>query len=207
MLAIINNGTGNLNAFLNIYQRNNISAQIANTASELSKAKKLILPGVGSFDETIKSLNASGMRDKLDYLVKEKLVPILGVCVGLQIMAKSSDEGKLPGLGWIDAKVEKITSKNINSSEKAQLPIPHLGWNKIEKEKDSNLFSDINDYYFYFLHSYCIKNIEEHFALSKTFYGERFISSINKNNIYGVQFHPEKSHKSGERFLLNFANF
>ena len=206
MITIVNNGTGNLDAFLNIYQRNNIKARIANNVSDLSDATKLILPGVGSFDKSMENLNKSGMRKSLDYLVKNKLIPVLGVCVGLQIMAKSSEEGEMDGLGWIDAKVEKITLQKSDHSIQSNIPIPHLGWNKIYKTKESYLFQDIEDYYFYFLHSYCIKNINTSVSLSLTTYSDKFISSINNKNIYGVQFHPEKSHKSGEKILLNFAN-
>lgn len=206
MLTIVNNGTGNLDAFVNIYERNNIHINIANSANELSDANKLILPGVSSFDKSMDSLNKSGMRNCLDYLVIEKEVPILGVCVGLQIMANSSDEGKETGLGWIDARVEKINFKNKNFKSKDFLPVPHLGWNKVLLKKESSLFDGINDFYFYFLHSYSINYLERSLTLTETFYGKNFISSIHFNNIYGVQFHPEKSHKSGEKLLLNFAN-
>ena len=206
MLTIVNNGTGNLNAFVNIYERNNIPIKIANSPNELSEANKLILPGVSSFDKSMESLNKSGMRKCLDYLVLEKNLPILGVCVGLQIMAKSSEEGKQYGLGWIDARVEKINFKNLNYTAKEFLPVPHLGWNKVFIKKKSSLFDKINDYFFYFLHSYYINNLETSSTLTQTLYGKNFISSINIKNIYGVQFHPEKSHKSGEKLLLNFAN-
>ncbi len=206
MLTLVNNGTGNLDAFVNIYKRNNIPIKIANSANELSDANKLILPGVSSFDKSLESLNKSGMRNCLDYLVLEKEVPILGVCVGLQIMAKSSHEGKLPGLGWIDGRVEKINYKIMDLRSKDFLPVPHLGWNKVFLKKESYLFDKIEDLYFYFLHSYCIYDLETSLTLTQTFYGKNFISSIHIKNIYGVQFHPEKSHKSGEKLLLNFAN-
>ena len=202
MISIIDYGLGNILAFQNIYKKLNIPVNIINNQNEIKKAKKLILPGVGSFDWAIKSLKDTGMLPTLNQAVLTVNIPILGVCVGMQIMSNESEEGNLPGLGWIEGKVKKFDISKI--PEKPF--IPHMGWNKIFKYEENSIFDGIdNDLGFYFVHSYFFECENKNNQLSSTFYGIEFSSSVNKNNIYGTQFHPEKSHSNGVKLLYNFA--
>jgi len=202
VITIINYGSGNISAIGNIYDRLNIPFKIANEASQVKDAKKIILPGVGAFDETISMLDESGFRSILDKRVLEDGVLVLGICVGMQILAKKSAEGKLPGLGWINGEVKKIDKSLLTEKPK----VPHLGWNSIQVMKENKVFENINaDDGFYFLHSFYFECFDEKDVLSKTSYGKDFASSVNHKNIYGVQFHPEKSHHNGISLLENFA--
>jgi len=201
MISIVDYGSGNIRAIGNIYDRAKIEYNVVSTATELSKAKKIILPGVGAFDETIEKLNSSGLKAILDKKVLEEMTPILGICVGMQIMANSSDEGVQNGLGWIPGKV-KLFDTSILQKPK----IPHLGWNTVDIIKDTGLLRSIDsEQGFYFIHSYYYEVENESDILTKTFYGDNFTSSINRDNIYGTQFHPEKSHSNGMKVLINFA--
>jgi glutamine amidotransferase len=196
----VNYGSGNLLAFRNIYSRLNIPVQVASTRHDLSRAEKLILPGVGAFDWAMTRLNESGLRERLDELVLDRKVPVLGVCVGMQMMAKSSEEGELLGLNWIPGDVRKLDE----SIFKTKTRLPHMGWNEAAP-KSHPLFSDIENPQFYFLHSYCFNSESTENILAVTEYGTRFPSAVYRNNIYGVQFHPEKSHHWGIQLLRNFA--
>lgn len=203
MITIINYGSGNIRAIANIYERLNIPFKIANSPDAVTGAEKIILPGVGAFDETISMLDASGFRSVLDHEVLINQIPVLGICVGMQILAKKSEEGSLHGLGWIDGEVRKIDKALLKSKPK----IPHLGWNSINVTKKSVLFEEVDEEQgFYFLHSYYFECADHKDIMSTTSYGKNFASSVNHKNIYGVQFHPEKSHHNGVNLLKNFAN-
>jgi glutamine amidotransferase len=202
MITIINYGSGNIKAIGNIYERLRIPFRVANNPEEIKDSEKILLPGVGAFDETISMLDDSGFRTILDYEVLINKVPVLGICVGMQVLAKKSEEGRLSGLGWIDGEVKKIDKSTLLHKPK----LPHLGWNSIDIKKDSLLFKDINmEDGFYFLHSYFFQCNSEENILATTCYGTEFASVVNKDHIYGVQFHPEKSHQNGIQLLRNFA--
>ena len=194
-VCIVDYGMGNIKAFKNIYDKLNVKAEITSKKEQFIDATHLILPGVGAFDWAISKLNDSGLRETLDMLVLEKKIPILGVCVGMQIMATQSEEGSLSGLNWIKGKVLKL-DKNII--------LPHMGWNNVKPLIKSDLFKDIENLEFYFLHSYYFKTDESNHALTTSQYGNIFTSTICNNNIFGTQFHPEKSHKNGIKVLENF---
>lgn len=199
MISIVDYGLGNVMAFANIYKNLNIPVEVVSSASKLISAKRILLPGVGSFDWAMTKLNESGMRKTLDNLVLDKKVPIIGICVGMQMMANNSDEGDMEGLGWIDAKVRRM-----DDSDGAFLP--HMGWNNASCVKKHALFNNLNnDARFYFLHSYIFEQSNETHVLTKTSYNSSFTSSISSNNILGVQFHPEKSHHWGVQLLKNFS--
>lgn len=203
MITIINYGSGNISAIGNIYDRLRIPFKIAYQPEDVIGAEKIILPGVGAFDETISMLDRSGFRMVLDQEVLNKKIPVLGICVGMQILGKSSEEGVLPGLGWINGVVRKIDKSLIPHKPK----IPHLGWNAVKIAKQNSLYKNVDqEKGFYFLHSYYFDCTNGDDVLSTTLYGKQFASSINNNNIYGVQFHPEKSHQNGVSLLQNFAN-
>lgn len=202
MIRIVDYGLGNILAFLNVYKRLNIPVAVARNAEELQGAEKLILPGVGSFDHAMELLQRSGMRESLDDLVLNRGIPVLGVCVGMQIMAERSEEGVLPGLGWIRASVRKLRG----AEGKSLLQLPHMGWNDVVPLASSGLFTGLDhDVRFYFLHSYYFDCESSGTALAETDYGLRFACAVHLRNIYGVQFHPEKSHQYGNRLLQNFS--
>ena len=203
MITILDYGSGNINAIKNIYERLNIPFEFAATKEQLQGADHILLPGVGAFDETIFTLMAKGYLEVLNKKVLDEKVPLLGICVGMQMLADSSEEGKLNGLGWIHGKVKKFDKNLIPGKPK----IPHLGWNSIESMQECLLFKDIDpEVGFYFVHSYYYECADESNVVCKTQYGKSFHSAINNENIYGVQFHPEKSHDNGIQLLRNFAN-
>ena len=202
MIGIINYGLGNIKAIGNVFEKNGLEYEFIDNQSNLKKASKLILPGVGSFDYAMQCLNSSKLRETIEYLVFNKSIPILGICVGMQILAESSEEGVMKGLGWIDGAILSFNNfQNIDSP----LPLPHIGWNNVKQVKNNLLFDGLNNPEFYFLHSYFFKELSEEVVLSKTNYIFDYTSSFVKDNIFGVQFHPEKSHENGEQLLLNFT--
>ena len=203
MITILDYGSGNINALKNIYDRLNISIEFAKTKEQILSADHIILPGVGAFDETVSTLHENGFIDVFNKKVLDEKVPILGICVGMQMLAHSSEEGILKGLSWIPGKVRKF---DINMIPDKPM-IPHLGWNSIEITRDCPLFKEIDpEIGFYFVHSYYFDCDDETNAICKTQYGKVFHSAVNRENIYGVQFHPEKSHDNGIQLLKNFAN-
>ena len=202
MIKIIDYGLGNISAFLNVYRRLNIDASVARNAEDLRGAEKLILPGVGAFDQAMAMLNQSGMRQPLDELVMEKKIPVLGICVGMQILATSSDEGQAEGLGWIDGQVQ-----GFKALGHADLILPHMGWNDVAPSPKARLFAGtVTDWRFYFLHSYYFHCNRPADAVAMSRYGVDFCCAVHSKNIYGVQFHPEKSHHFGMQLLQNFAD-
>ena len=202
MITIIDYGLGNIRAFVNVYERLNIKTRVAHSADDLKAASKIILPGVGAFDHAMSQLNQSGMRKELEKQVFINKVPVIGICVGMQILAKSSDEGILPGLGWIDGIVKIFDASKINYKTR----LPHMGWNTIRPVNDNPLMLGFNaESRFYFLHSYYFVCNNAENVISTTEYGITYASAINRENIFGIQFHPEKSHSNGIQLLHNFA--
>jgi glutamine amidotransferase len=202
MITLIDYGVGNIFAFQNVYKRLDIPTKIAKTVQDLEDVNKLILPGVGSFDYAMAQLNASGMRNRLDELVLEKKVPVIGICVGMQMMGNRSDEGNLEGLKWIDSEILKFDEKLVQHRTK----LPHMGWNDVKPIVDNPLFAGLEkDAIFYFLHSFYFKCNCQTDCIAISDYGIPFSSAVNHENIYGIQFHPEKSHQNGEKLLNNFA--
>ncbi len=199
-VTLVGYGLGNIQAFANIYHRLNISVVIASNADQLLGAEKLILPGVGAFDCAMARLNESGMRARLDELVLHQKIPVLGVCVGMQMMANRSEEGEIPGLGWIDAEVVRFQLAQVSHA-----PLPHMGWNDVNFLREDPLFVGISSPRFYFLHSYHFLAHHDSQILATTDYGHSFTSIASSSHIYGVQFHPEKSHDWGVQLLKNFA--
>ncbi|WP_256822461.1 MULTISPECIES: imidazole glycerol phosphate synthase subunit HisH [unclassified Pseudomonas] len=202
MITIIDYGLGNIQAFVNVYKRLHIPVVVARSAQELQGASKLILPGVGAFDHAMERLNASGMRETLDELVLVKKVPVVGICVGMQILADGSDEGELPGLGWVSGRVRHFRS--VPGLER--LSLPHMGWNDVEPMSSNPLFKGFEEEArFYFLHSFYFECAQPSHAAARASYGLDFSCAVAVDNVYGVQFHPEKSHHFGVGLLKNFA--
>ncbi|OGC08494.1 imidazole glycerol phosphate synthase, glutamine amidotransferase subunit [candidate division WOR-1 bacterium RIFOXYA2_FULL_36_21] len=202
MIVIIDYGMGNLGSILNMLKKIGVEAQISSDLSVIAKASKFIFPGVGSFDNGMRKIKQLGLIEILEEKVLKEKSPILGICLGMQLFTKKSEEGELPGLGWIDAETVRFNLKDHDQN----LKIPHMGWNQIVPQKKSLLFSEMfSDPKFYFVHSYHLICNDISAELTKTFYGYDFVSSVQKENIYGVQFHPEKSHKFGMKLLRNFV--
>jgi glutamine amidotransferase len=202
MIKVIDYGLGNIGAFLNVYRRMNVSAGIAKEVADLRDATKIILPGVGAFDRAVALLDASGMREALTQRVFEDKIPILGVCVGMQILARGSDEGVQGGLGWVPGHVRSF--KSVHNEQ--NLPLPHMGWNDVAPSDGMRLFSGLErEARFYFLHSYFFQCDTEESVIATSRYGVDFSCAVQWENVYGVQFHPEKSHHYGATLLKNFA--
>lgn len=202
MITLIGYGLGNIKAFKTVYTRLNIPVTVATKPEELEKATKIILPGVGSFDYAMNLLSRSGLREALDEAVVHRKVPILGVCVGMQMMADSSEEGKLPGLGWIKGTVKRFDESKLEQ----KTHLPHMGWNDVYPDGDSPLFNGLSQgARFYFLHSYYVEPAQPGDSIAESEYGIRFSCAVNSGNVYGAQFHPEKSHHFGLALLKNFS--
>jgi glutamine amidotransferase len=201
LIGIVDYGLGNVQAFANIYRRLGVDASPVQTPSELLHADRLVLPGVGAFDWAMTRLKESGMLPALNQRVLGDGVPVLGVCVGMQMMARRSEEGVLPGLAWIDADVRKFDSQQFDQ----RTHLPHMGWNRAIPVRADPLFDGLDAPEFYFLHSYFVVPDQEDLVLARTDYGSRFTSAIRRRNIYATQFHPEKSHQWGIRLLKNFS--
>jgi glutamine amidotransferase len=205
LISIVDYGVGNLGSVINMLKHLSIEAEIISTAAQIKKADKIILPGVGSWDNGVSKLIESGLIEALDERVILDKIPVLGICLGMQILLDSSEEGELSGLGWISGKVRKFdfSPKQI---EQQKLRIPHMGWNIVNNKKVATLTPlSKEEIRYYFVHSYhaVVDNDED--ALMTCNYGYEFVCAINKGNIWGVQFHPEKSHKFGMALMKLFA--
>lgn len=199
MITIVDYGMGNLGSIRNMFKRIGVEARVTSDLSEIADAEKLMLPGVGAFDSAMQAINGSGLRDLLERKVLAEKTPVLGVCLGMQILTDGSEEGKEQGLGWIPGRATRFDPAK-------GLKVPHMGWNLTRPEGESPLHKGLDeDSRFYFVHSYRVAVENPEHALFTTVYGDRFDSGIHRNNIYGVQFHPEKSHKFGMTLLKNFS--
>ena len=180
-------------------KRAGLQSEIADTEAQISAADKIILPGVGAFDRAMQRLNDSGLRDILDRKALVEKVPVLGICLGMQLLTRGSEEGNLPGLGYIDAKALRFPAD-------AALKVPHMGWNQVTKAKPAALTADLSDdARFYFVHSYYVRVADEANAMLKCAYGVEFDAAIQADNIFGAQFHPEKSHRFGRSLFESFG--
>lgn len=201
MITIINYGMGNIGSVVKKINRIGYTPLVASNANEILSATKIILPGVGHFAAAIGKLKEMGLWDALNEAVLIKKTPILGICLGMQLMAKHSEEGDAEGLGWFDATVVRFKIK-----DKLKYKIPHMGWNHLEINKQSVLFNNVElEHGFYFVHAYHIKCNQPGDVLNTTTYEYPFVSAIQRDNIVGLQYHPEKSHDAGEQILLNFC--
>ncbi len=202
MIHIVDYGVGNIQAFVTMFKRLGVPAECARGPADLAGATRLILPGVGAFDRAMQKLNQSGMRDELDALVLGQRVPVLGVCVGMQMLATGSDEGLLPGLNWVPGHVRAFASVPAA----AQLPTPHMGWNDVQIKPGAKLFAGFEPLpRFYFLHSYFFDCDDKTDVAATATYGLSFDCVVSRGHIHGMQCHPEKSHGFGTRLLKNFA--
>jgi len=207
MIVIVDFGMGNLRSVEKAMQRLNAQTIISSDVTEIERADKLILPGVGHFGKGMEKLLALDLIDILNKKVLHEKVPILGVCLGMQLFVKHSDEGNANGLGWIDADVVKFNYNGTKNPSLIRYKIPHMGWNNLKFNKKSFIMNKIsNQDSFYFVHSYHVICHKPENILATTNYSFEFVSSIQKENIIGVQFHPEKSHLSGLCLLGNFIN-
>jgi len=202
MIVVVDYGVGNLGSIINMLKKVGVKAVVSSEPDMLQKAEKLILPGIGAFDVGMNKLNERGLVPLLNYLALEKKVPFLGLCLGLQLMTKKSEEGLAQGLGWFDAETVRFRF----GAEQTHLKVPHMGWNMIDVCRPHPLFTDLEALSrFYFVHSYHVQSHDPEAVLAETDYGFRFHSILGKGNLLGAQFHPEKSHKYGMRLLKNFA--
>ncbi|WP_148624594.1 imidazole glycerol phosphate synthase subunit HisH [Aliarcobacter cryaerophilus] len=203
MITIVDYGMGNLGSIQNMFKYIGVEVEIQSDVDKIKNATKILLPGVGSFDTAMKRINEGDLKEVLNEKALKEQVPVLGICLGMQLLTNSSEEGSLSGLGWIDAK-----TMNFKDRIDKKYKIPHMGWNIVNKSNESLLtdgFEEFEETRFYFVHSYFVKVEDEKNSILKTNYGVEFDSAIQKDNIYGAQFHPEKSHKFGMKLFENFA--
>lgn len=200
MITIVDYRMGNLGSISNMLKKIGVQALITSDPEAIATASKLILPGVGAFDAGMENLERTGLVPLLNERVLQAHVPTLGICLGMQLMTRSSEEGQRPGLGWIDARALRFRPSDPS------LKVPHMGWNRVKPTRDSALTDSLPDEpRFYFVHSYYVQCSNPDDVLLTTSYGQDFHSAFRHGNVWGVQFHPEKSHKFGMSLLRNFA--
>lgn len=199
-VTLVDYGVGNIRAFATIFSRLGVRVVLGATPEAIEQARRLILPGVGAFDWAMARLNASGLRPVLERRVLREAVPVLGVCVGFQMMARRSEEGTLPGLGWMDAEVVRFSERPGEAR-----PLPHMGWNDVSVRRDAPLFRGLAAPRFYFLHSYYVRPDRDEDVAATTRYGIDFAAAAQCGTVSGTQFHPEKSHRWGIDLLANFV--
>lgn len=200
MITIVDYGMGNLGSMLNMFRRLSVKAEVVSDPEQLKHAQRLVLPGVGAFDAAMHRIaSVQGLREVLDQKALVEQVPILGVCLGMQLLTRSSEEGSLQGLGWVPAATYRFPKQ-------AGLKVPHMGWNLAKPNLSSRLMNGVGtDPRYYFVHSYYVQVDDPVYSLMRTHYGIDFDSAVEHENIYGMQFHPEKSHRFGMQILKNFA--
>ncbi len=199
MITIVDYGMGNLGSIQNMFKRIGVPAEVTGDAQVLARASKILLPGVGAFDSAMQRINASGLRAVLDRKALQERVPIMGICLGMQLLTRTSEEGSLPGLGWIPAVTRRFP-------DAPGLKVPHMGWNAVTAARDCPLTAGLDpESRYYFVHSYYVRSDDPGDCVLTTHYGVTFDAVIAHGNLYGAQFHPEKSHKYGMSFLRNFA--
>lgn len=200
MITIVDYGMGNLGSVFNMFKKIGVTSKITSDLEEIKSAKKLLLPGVGSFDKAMERIITSGIKEVLDQKVLVEGTPILGICLGMQLLTNSSEEGTEKGLGYINASTKKFVFQD------KKIKVPHMGWNIVKKPTPSLLTQDFDtESRFYFVHSYYVEVENQENSILKTIYGLEFDSAIQSKNVYGAQFHPEKSHKFGMRLFENFS--
>lgn len=199
MISIVDYGMGNLGSIRNMFRRIGVHAEIAADAAALEQASKILLPGVGAFDSAMQRINESGLRAVLDYKALEERIPVMGICLGMQLLTRGSEEGRLPGLGWVPAATRRFPAG-------PGLKVPHMGWNAVRVVNDSSLVTGLaSDARYYFVHSYYVHADDRRDAVLTAHHGVTFDAAIARDNLFGAQFHPEKSHRYGMNFLGNFA--
>lgn len=200
MITIVDYNMGNLGSIRNMLKKIGVDCEVTADPSRIAAATQLILPGVGAFDAGMENLHRSGLVPLLNERVREAGIPILGICLGMQLMTNGSEEGRVPGLGWIDARTLRFQPRD------RALKVPHMGWNRVTVARPSLLADELpEEPRFYFVHSYYVSCAKDDDVLLRTTYGDEFASAFHSRNVWGVQFHPEKSHKFGMQLLLNFA--
>lgn len=193
---------GNLRSVQKAFERIGASSRMAADSDEILKAEKLVLPGVGHFARAMDYLNATGLSDALNQAVRVQKTPILGICLGMQLMTEFSDEGAVDGFGWVKGRTSKFTFSD------PVLKIPHMGWNRLSPKKESKLLRGVSrEDYFYFVHSYFVTCDDPENVLAETQYGNTFVSAFQHGHIYGCQFYPEKSHDAGLEIMKNFSDW
>lgn len=202
MITIVDYGMGNLGSVRNMFKKIGADCEVTGEPQKIEKAAKILLPGVGSFDAAINRINEQGLRDILDKKAREEKVPVLGICLGMQLMVDGSEEGKLSGFSWIPGYAHKFHFENNE-----RLKVPHMGWNLVEVSDSCDLTTNFyEESRFYFVHSYYVNVKHDNHSMLKTNYGGTvFDSGIHHENIFGTQFHPEKSHKYGMKLFENFS--
>lgn len=203
MIHVVDYGVCNIGSILNMLRRLGLQAGVAGTAEQIDAAERLILPGVGAFDAGMRNLTERGLVEALHRAARERRVPILGICLGMQLMGSDSTEGSLPGLGWVDARVRHFTE--IATVPTKGIKFPHIGWNFVDAVRPHRLLEGIEQpARFYFVHGYCVVTAESETLAYSSYAGIRFAAMLQGGNVVGAQFHPEKSHRFGMRLLSNF---